>query len=100
MGYSVSLIDGHIDEPKMENIIKLPCKVGDLMHCLYHDSWDKQTHIRTMEVEFFEVHKDYIIIEGWLDGYCYRYFATEIGKSVFFDLDEAKTAFEKEVRYG
>lgn len=69
--------------------IGLPCAVGDTVYCLYKEC-QKETKIIELEIDFFEIHKDYVIINGYKGEYCYRYFTREIGKTVFLTKEEAE----------
>lgn len=79
-------------------IVSLPCNVGDDLYCLFRPV-SEETKIIHIVIDTFEIHKDYIVIEGYSktdnQGYCYRYFVKEIGKSVFFTREEAEKALKR-----
>lgn len=76
-------------------VIVLPCKLGDTVYCLYRDCRENKTQIIPIEIETFEIHKKYAILEGAKGEHCYRYFVTEIGKTVFLTKEEAETKLKE-----
>ena len=75
-------------------VIVPPCKVGYKVYCLYQEC-QKETKIIELEIDTFEIHKDYTIINGYCGEHCYRYFTHEIGKTVFLTKEEAKKKLEE-----
>lgn len=79
-------------------VVVLPCKVGDVVYCLYQPL-KEETRIAEVEIDTFEIHKGYIVIVGYdkhdNEGFCYRYFTREIGKTVFFTKEEAEKILNK-----
>lgn len=81
----------------------LSCKVGDVVYCLYQPP-KEETRIAEVEIDTFEIHKGYIVIVGYdkhdNEGFCYRYFTREIGKTVFLTKEEAEKALERSKNNG
>lgn len=74
-----------------------PVKVGDKVYCLYQEC-QKETEIIELEIDTIEIHKEYIIINGYKGEHCYRYFLSEIGKTVFLTKEEAEKALKESVQ--
>lgn len=78
----------------LENgVIVPPCKVGDTVFCLSSPCLES-TKIIEVLVESVEIHKDYILICGACGEWSYQYFDREIGKTVFFNKEEAEAALK------
>lgn len=76
------------DEKRRFNI-DLPCRVGDTVYCLYQECME-ETKVIEVKIDTFEIHKDYVIIDGYMGEYCYRYFLHDLGKTVFLTKEKAK----------
>ncbi len=76
---------------------KHSCKVGDKVYCLHQQVKD-ETKIIEFEIDTLEIHKDYIIIDGFIGEHCYRYFTHEIGKTVFLTREAAENALKERVQ--
>lgn len=87
---SVVILEEYAEELLANGVIVPPCKVGDKIYCLFKHCDHTETEVIEVEIDTFEIHKDYTIINGYCGAHCYRYFTHEVGKTVFLTKEEAE----------